>query len=201
MVGRLEGKVERGRVGIEVGWENRVGGACGNDFGGKVCSPSRPLSGILSAWCTRSPCKCTVHEALGAITIPAVSALFIVNTCFRFMSIAYSLPPCISSSIAGTRGGLTRISSSPPFFSSSRRNPSFHKRIFERIERRANGARYPYIREMRSSKFPPRLFSYTGMLPRRGNYSGRSSIAPSIVYRRFKRISGRRNFKSRLKFK
>lgn len=93
MVGRLEGKVERGRVGIEVGWENRVGGACGNDFGGKVCSPSRPLSGILSAWCTRSPCKCTVHEALGAITIPAVSALFIVNTYFRFMSIAYSLPP------------------------------------------------------------------------------------------------------------
>lgn len=30
-------------------------------------------------WCTRSPCKCTVHEALGAITIPAVSARFIVR--------------------------------------------------------------------------------------------------------------------------
>lgn len=199
MVGRLEGKVERGRVGIEVGWENRVGGACGNDFGGKVCSPSRPLSGILSAWCTRSPCKCTVHEALGAITIPAVSALFIVNTCFRFMSIAYSLPPLYFSIHRRNERGVNAHLLFSAIFLLLASKSEFPQENFR--TNRANGARYPYIREMRSSKFPPRLFSYTGMLPRRGNYSGRSSIAPSIVYRRFKRISGRRNFKSRLKFK
>lgn len=56
---------------------------------------------------------------------------------YEYSLLAAPPPPCISPSIAGTRGGLTRISSSPPFFSSSRRNPSFHKRIFERIERTA----------------------------------------------------------------
>lgn len=55
----------------------------GNDFNRKVCSPSGTSSGILSCTlftrCVRFPCKCTVHEALGAITIAAVSARFIVQ--------------------------------------------------------------------------------------------------------------------------
>lgn len=57
--------------------------AAPNDFNRKVCSPSGTSSGILSRMlftgCVRVPCKCTVHGALGAITIAAVSARFIVQ--------------------------------------------------------------------------------------------------------------------------
>lgn len=48
-------------------------------------------------WCTHV-CKCTVHQALGSITIPAVSARFIVRVSDLH---GCELAPCISRSIAG----------------------------------------------------------------------------------------------------
>lgn len=48
-------------------------------------------------WCTHV-CKCTVHQALGSITIPAVSARFIVRVSDLH---GCELVPCISRSIAG----------------------------------------------------------------------------------------------------
>lgn len=132
---------------------------CGgrNDFGGKVCSPSRPLSGILSAWCTRSPCKCTVHEALGTITIPAVSALFIANTCFRFMSIASilaALPPLYFS----IHRRNERVNAHLRHFSPPRVEIRVSKRIFERIERTAPDI---LIRECVRRNFLPDFFYST----------------------------------------
>lgn len=103
-------------------------------------------------WCTRSPCKCTVHEALGAITIPDVSARFIVRVSDLYDWSMYSR--VFSPSIAGTRE-LTRAPStfSSGFFSSSKfpriQFPGRKKKI-EEIER-ATPDSYP---RMRSSKFP-----------------------------------------------
>lgn len=114
----------------------RVGVHVPNDFSGKVCSPSGTPDDIPSRTlfreCTRGPCKCTVYEALGAITVAAVSAGFIVRVS-DLWGCSSLVPRGISGPIVAA-SGLT-LSVIPSSVGSSDRDTSF------RVSRTPSGNR------------------------------------------------------------
>lgn len=120
-------------------------------------------------WCTHV-CKCTVHQALGSITIPAVSARFIVRVSDLH---GCELVPCISRSIAG----INAIHFSAIFLLLEIQVlPGKRKRMEERSERHE-----PIL--IRECARPPnflKLSRRNGFLVERENYIGR----PSMIYRR-----------------
>lgn len=120
-------------------------------------------------WCTHV-CKCTVHQALGSITIPAVSARFIVRVSDLH---GCELAPCISRSIAG----INAIHFSAIFLLLEIQVlPGKRKRMEERSERHE-----PIL--IRECARPPnflKLSRRNGFLVERENYIGR----PSMIYRR-----------------
>ena len=120
-------------------------------------------------WCTHV-CKCTVHQALGSITIPAVSTRFIVRVSDLH---GCELAPCISRSIAG----INAIHFSAIFLLLEIQVlPGKRKRMEERSERHE-----PIL--IRECARPPnflKLSRRNGFLVERENYIGR----PSMIYRR-----------------
>lgn len=97
-------------------------------------------------WCTHV-CKCTVHQALGSITIPAVSARFIVRVSDLH---GCELAPCISRSIAGINA--THFSAIFLLLE-IQVLPGKRKGMEERRMERATRAN-PYPRMRSSTKFP-----------------------------------------------
>lgn len=120
-------------------------------------------------WCTHV-CKCTVHQALGSITIPAVSTRFIVRVSDLH---GCELAPCISRSIAG----INAIHFSAIFLLLEIQVlPGKRKRMEERSERHEP----ILIRECARPPNFPKLSRRNGFLVERENYIGR----PSMIYRR-----------------
>lgn len=115
-----------------------------NDFGGKVCcSPSRPLSGILSRG---------VHTCVNAqftkhsVQLRSLPCQRVSSYVFQIYTGASSLHVFLDLSLELTP------STSPPFFSSSKSKfPG--KRMEERRMERATRAN-PYPRMRSSTKFP-----------------------------------------------
>ena len=119
-------------------------------------------------WCTHV-CKCTVHQALGSITIPAVSARFIVRVSDLH---GCELVPCISRSIAG----INAIHFSAIFL-------LLEIQVLPGKRKRGGWSERHEPILIRECARPPnflKLSRRNGFLVERENYIGR----PSMIYRR-----------------